>query len=220
MSTLNIGKFEVKYKSKRWHALNGRDSADFPAGADGKQKALEHAIGIAFPEVYAAITRMIRKRPFLASRAWKAAVLLITGHVKYNTEENHGGLVGWVRSQSDNNRSYQIGRYDGGELGCGCHDFLNHHAPDTEHGRLCKHIIAFRLSGKLSWQNKTEPTTAVATTFRGRTIQQPVTAVADNSQFADGTAVPVELLRENQLYIDRHGRSAASQEKLVSWVYR
>lgn len=215
MSTTTIGKFTIKYNKsdRQWHALNGRHTAQFPAGDDGKHAAIEHAIKHTHTDLHTAITRMIEKRPFLASRGWKAAQTVIAGHVANSEHWEAVALTGRVKSQSKN-FWYQIVKLQGGRLSCNCHDWLDGHAPSGPGGPLCKHIIAYRLYTHLGSTRET------VISFRGRAVKQPAPTITDANIYANGHDTPPDMLSNHQSYISSTGRSAHSQEKLISWIYR
>lgn len=112
----------------------GGDRFTYPPGREGRAVAMRAAVLDADPDLWAAVRRFTRGRPWLSSRAWAAAELLLSGRVL------SGGLI------EGEGGAYEL-EIEDGVLTCECYDFEHWGAPVDEDGRrLCKHIIAWLLA--------------------------------------------------------------------------
>ena len=144
-----IGEVSIYYQrqERQWVVENGRVLATFDRGKVGQEAAKLEAVRHENGELYSLIRQVATKQPILSSRATKAAVLIINGHVHPPRSGNQINEVAQVKSQTGVD-SYSI-QYRNTFV-CGCDDFQFGKAPDTGRGqRFCKHILALLLAKRL-----------------------------------------------------------------------
>jgi hypothetical protein len=135
--------------TNQWEARNGQ-TFTFPAGPEGKRQALRLALSHDHPplaQVVQDLATQHAEAPALVDRLFKAAQLLVKGHVYSN---------GRVQSQSGSDL-YQTSFSGTPKLWhCSCLDFENgmqreaglseRGGVDTDYGLMCKHTLAHLLA--------------------------------------------------------------------------
>lgn len=140
-------------RSKRvWEVHDYHDDrviATFPAGPEGKRKALEYQVGLGNPQALKLARRCYHRYPELTSRVLKAAQIVSWGEIEPN------GKGWWVGSQNDHRVNYVVEHNGNGDLECTCIDFLKgietqeKGAPWVNDKPFCKHILAMLMQMKL-----------------------------------------------------------------------
>lgn len=87
---------------------------------------------------------LLEKRPFLQSRAWKAAAIVEAGGVALVD----GLHFAYVQGEGD---TYALGHDEDNLMTCTCGDFTGFGAPIAASNgqRLCKHLLAYQLRQRL-----------------------------------------------------------------------
>ena len=138
---------EITYnRSTRRYEIDGFDET-FPAGKEGKREAFQTAVYLASPELFRMAKDVSEKYPSLASRAWKATEIIITGAVLRPSDCPN--IVALVES-SDEYGDHTISAV-GGDLACSCVDWTGGTAPYTNEDlqSRCAHILAFEFGQRL-----------------------------------------------------------------------
>ena len=133
-------------RSKRCYEIDGFEET-FPAGKDGKREAFQTAVYLASPELFRMAKDVSEKYPSLASRAWKATEIIITGAILQPSDcPNIVALV----DGNDEYGDYTISAV-GEDLACSCLDWTGGTAPYTgdDLQPRCSHILAFEFSLKM-----------------------------------------------------------------------
>lgn len=138
-------------RSQRVYEIFGRNGdtvVTVPAvKSKGKKAALQFAVLVENFELHQIVVGWVRDYPALASRAWRAAELVINGDVLPPFESQ---WVATVVSQSNPYGDYNLRLVDGA-LHCECEDFLSFAAPmiGASMQPLCKHACAVLFSQQL-----------------------------------------------------------------------
>ena len=120
------------------------ETETFPA--KHRHEAEQYALAMANPRLVRIVRdELLAKRPFLESRAWKAAAIVESGGV---ASADDGLYFAYVQGDGD---TYALGFDDDGLLTCTCPDFTGFGAPvaDMRGQRLCKHLLAHQLYHRL-----------------------------------------------------------------------
>lgn len=166
MNIYNILAYTYQYQrpEREWWLFdeNNRCVEQFPRGAEGKLACVQEAIRRQDYPLFRAANRARMNQPAAISPIWKAAVLVINGHVYAPPEENQTNEIARVRSSAvnladvyDKNNGYDYqGFYHivhaSGQLHCSCPSFRDDFALQTKSGqRLCKHVLAIMLLANL-----------------------------------------------------------------------
>lgn len=148
-----IGDLIIQFngQERAWEVIGGDKPQRFQTGPVGKQAAIKFAIREAYPDVAAAVDRLIEKNGQAAGRAWAAAELLIEGHVLEPGSDAEGNHLARVKSQRNGRlpHHYYIGQ-QGSDLTCTCPDYEAGGVVIGNQG-LCKHALAFLLGRHLNW---------------------------------------------------------------------
>ena len=166
MLIYNIGEYSYQYQrsEREWWLFNqyGQSVEQFPRGSEGKLACVQEGIRRQDYPLYRAANRARINQPTAVSPIWKAAVLVMNGHIYAPPEENQTGEIARVRSASfspadiyDKEKGYDYrGFYHivhaRGRLHCSCPSFRDEYALQTESGqRLCKHVLAIMIIANL-----------------------------------------------------------------------
>ncbi len=195
-----IGNLTIQFNrdERAWEVVGGDKPQRFQTGAVGKLAAMRFAIREAFPDIAAAVDRLIEKNGQAAGRAGAAAQLLINDHVLEPGSVVESSHLARVKSQRNGRLPlyYYIGQQDG-DLTCTCPDYEAGGVVIGNQG-LCKHALAFLLGRHLNWplhkpETPLPPDVAqlrrqVAGRWRGRigTQVNGVAARQGNSRQSDG----------------------------------
>jgi hypothetical protein len=148
-----IGDLTIQFnqEERAWEVVGGDKPQRFQTGSVGKQAAIKFAIREAFPDVAAAVDRLIEKNAQAAGRGWAAAQLLIEGHVLESGSDTEANHLARVKSQRNGRlpHHYDIGQQDG-SLTCTCPDYEAGGVVIGNQG-LCKHALAFLLGRHFNW---------------------------------------------------------------------
>ena len=118
----------------------------FGSGGRAKQEAHRAAVAILRPTLHRMVTNTIERHPDLASRAWKAAQIVLDGDI----EIVHDGIhVATVQSQSSI-AEYRVNAVSG-LLHCTCPD-VGYTLPAGH--TMCKHSMAYVYARKITEQDE------------------------------------------------------------------
>lgn len=235
---ITIGELTIHYnaQARAWQIERLAQTPAFPTGAIGRNQAIQYAIKQAFPEVAAAVERLVYKHGQAVSRAWPAAHLLVAGHVLAPTENVDPCHLAAVVSQQGpaTKAPYHIVRVDN-RLTCSCRDFER--GGVVVRGQLCcKHILAFRLGQYLDWPLLPQPPAPDAPRrtagghWRGRLVtrvngrhhapsKQQVTRPGSTPCYTNGQPVSDTHHAAYDSFTSVTGTAPANEEKLLSWYY-
>lgn len=169
----SIGSYTVFYNrsEKIWLVDTGDqeitfDPAEDEEGRNGKQRAFIFALRAQFPAVAEAVQTLIDRHqdhPGLPARAWRAAMLVVAGHVIKPRRREAGpyaeGPWRLVQSQRDAGQVYSVSFRHG--MRCTC--------PDNQEGapvlaglhQMCKHAIAALVADRLDMAEEAKPDRAL-----------------------------------------------------------
>lgn len=235
---ITIGELTIHYnaQARAWQIQGLANTPSFPTGAIGRNKAIQHAIKQAFPEVAAAVERLVYKHGQAVSRAWPAAHLLVAGHVLAPAEDaDPCHLAAVVPQQGPATKAYYHIVAVDNRLTCSCRDFERGGVVVRGH-LCCKHILAFRLGQYLAWPllSQSPAPDGSRRTAGGRWRGRMVTRVngRHHGQSKQNNTRPgaAPLYANGQPVSDTHhaayhsftsvtGTAPANEEKLLSWYY-
>ena len=155
--SIDIGTVTVLYERsplKQWIAQNGTLITTAPPGARGKLYCVREAIRHEDPALFQLSSQLEAKHPTFTSRIWKAAIMIVNGHIKPPRPGNLIHEVALIGSQTTDDQ-YSVHYY--GNYTCGCEDFQLGKAPSLPKTgqKMCKHIIAyaaFKRLGRIEWE--------------------------------------------------------------------
>lgn len=235
---ITIGELTIHYnaQARAWQIEGLADTPSFSTGAIGRNQAIQYAIKQAFPEVAAAVERLVYKHGRAVNRAWPAAHLLVAGHVLAPVDATDPYHLAAVLSQQGptTKAPYHIVRVDN-QLTCSCRDFERGGVVVRGH-LCCKHILAFRLGQYLSWPLLSQPSApegprrTAGGQWRGRLVTRVNGRHHSPSKQQGTTPGSTPLYTNGQPVGDTHhaayhsftsvtGMSPANEEKLLSWYY-
>lgn len=117
----------------------------FPA--KHRREAEIYAVAMSSPRLVRIVREeLLEKRPFLESRAWKAAAIVAGDGVAAAPDDDL--YFAYVRGEGD---TYAL-RFDGdGLMSCTCPDYTGFGAPvvSSNGQRLCKHLLAYQIHHRL-----------------------------------------------------------------------
>jgi hypothetical protein len=243
-----IGDLTLQFngQERAWEVVGGDKPQRFQTGPIGKRAAIRFAIRQAYPDVAAAVDRLIKKNAQAAGRAWAAAQMLIDGHVLAPASDTEANHLARVKSQQNGRlpHHYNIGQ-QGSDLTCTCPDYEAGGVVIGNQG-LCKHALAFLLGRHLNWplhkpETPLPPDVAqlrrqVAGRWRGRIGTQVNGTAArqgDGRQnglsqqvmptgipaYANGEPVSVTQQAAFTSFVAVTGRPPFNSEKLLSWYH-
>ena len=158
MKTHIIGAYTYQYQGKVWTLFDedGAVVATIPKG--GKLFCLQTGIQTQRPTIYQAAQAACARHPEADGFIWRAAELLLNGHVYEARAENQIGEVARVLSDSfkphkpfDRHAGYDRDGFfsiqEQGFLTCNSDSYHSEYGPKTNGGwKLCKHIMAVMLA--------------------------------------------------------------------------
>ncbi|MCI0648019.1 MAG: hypothetical protein L0332_30780 [Chloroflexi bacterium] len=228
-------------QSGLWEVQGCEPAVTFQSGPVGRSQALKFAIRQEYPEVAAAVERLVSKHPPAAGRAWDAAYLLVAGHVLVPGVDASSHHVARVVSQADGRlpHHYYIG--DVGEsLTCTCQDY-SRGGIDVGAYAFCKHVLAYCLGQYLGWPLQEQPAASprprkeAGGVWRSRVVTRvnggatrngaghgPETGQAGGNgapAYANGEPVQEAHQVAYEAFVNRMRTAPYSQEKLMSWYY-
>lgn len=186
-----LAKWNQSESAYQAYDAKGRPVENFKAKWQAENRGLREQA----PDLYAMTLQIVRQYPELKSRAWRGAIIAVKRLVNFAPSRAADGVIADVRGHGSN--IYEIGRQDG-MLTCTCEDWRGYNAPivvqGTRMARMCKHIIAYRLSR--AWRDDAPP-------------MEPTT-------FANGDQVSHSLVRAHVRFIRKNGRQAADKNELMA----